>query len=485
MNFSAVEFLVGRIIMVCGFSMLFPVLLSFFFFESEITSLLFSSALTLIVGYSMTMHGKDETTLTNREAILSVCSSWLMLSFCGSLPYVFSNVLSPFYAILESASGFTTVGATLITDLSLIPNSVLLWRSMTQWLGGMGIIVLFISFLPQYGSGAINLFNAELPGPSKERLMPRLSDNALLLWKIYTGMTVIFAFIMYASGLNPFEAITHSMTSISTGGFSIYNNGIAAFNNPLVELLTMLFTILAAGSFYLYYQFYLRGWKKIFFDVEFRTFILLIISFSLLTSFSLYTAGNYSLSYSLHNGFFHVISALTSSGMAITELDQWPPFCKFILFMLMFIGGCATSTAGGLKVARLIVLVKLSWSELKRILHPKMITNITMGDKIVDRSSVASITRYFFIFSFVYFVSTLLLTFCGVGFFESLLIMASIIGTAGTDLSFALLPGHHSFAEINDAGKVIVTICMILGRLEFFTVLVLLRPEFWRKTRNW
>lgn len=486
MNFSSIEFFVGRLLMVCSIVMLFPTILSWLFIEADVFSLLTASAITMIIGYSMTLHGKNETLMTNREAIMTVCTSWVMLSFCGALPYMFSGVLSPFYSILESVSGFTTVGTTLIADLSNIPRSILLWRSLTQWLGGMGVIVLFISFLPHYGSGATNLFNAELPGPSKERILPRISDTAFLLWKIYTGMTVIFAFIMYVCGLNIYDAITHSMTSISTGGFSSYNEGLRHFNNPIVEVLTAIFTILAAGSFYLYYQLYTRGWRRIFVDVEFRTFIILIFSFTTIVTYSLYVQGGYSLSYALHNGFFHVASALTSSGIAITELANWPPVCKFILFMLMFIGGCSSSTAGGLKISRLIILCKLSWTELKRILHPKMLANVMMGNKVVENATVVSVTRYFFIFIAIYFVSVFILTFSGTDFFHSLLIMASIIGTSGTDLAFALLPDQHSFiTDINDLGKISITICMVLGRLEFFTLLVLLRPEFWRKTRNW
>ena len=485
MNFLSVEFIVGRLLMFCSATMLVPVILSLILAETDVFALIASSVITFCIGYSMKMHGKDEPKLTNREGILTVSFAWVMLSFCGSLPYTFAGILSPFYAIMESASGFTTVGASLIADLSPIPKSVLLWRSMTQWLGGMGVIVLFISFLPHYGAGAVRLFNAELPGPSKERLMPRISDTALLLWQIYTGMTLVFAVLMFLVGLSPYDAITHSMTSISTGGFSVYNEGIKHFNNPIVEVLTGIFTIASACSFYLYYQVYMRGIKKLFSDIEFRTFIILIIAFTLLITYDLIAQGDFGLGYSLHNAFFHVASALSSSGVAIVDMTNWPPFSRFVLFILMFVGGCAASTAGGIKIARIIILFKLSWVELKHILHPKMFSNVSMSGKIIGNENVASVTRYFFVFMSIYFFSVAVLTFCGIEVFDALVIMASIIGTAGTDLSFAILGGNHSFLELNDLSKVVVVFCMLLGRLEFFTLLVLLRPEFWRKTRNW
>ncbi len=485
MNFSSVEFILGRLMMVCAVAMLFPAALSFILLEADVLALLASSAITMTIGYSCTLHGRDEASLTNREAIMTVVLSWACLSFFGALPYMFCGVLTPFHAIMESASGFTTVGSSLIRDLDIIPRSVLLWRSMTQWLGGMGIIVLFISFLPHYGTGAINMFNAELPGPSKDRVMPRISDTASLLWKIYTGMTVVFITVMLLAGLSPFDAINHGMATISTGGFSCYNNSLNHFNNPLVEVLTAIFTIIAAGNFYLYYQVYHRGWQRLFFDIEFKTFILFVLGFTALITANLLMQTDFSFGYSLHNAFFHVAAALSTSGLAISDLHTWPPFSKFLLFSLMFVGGCAASTAGGIKIARVIALFKLSWVGLKHTLHPKMVTNFSMSGKVISPSTVASITRHFFVFMAVYFFSTAFLTFCGIEMVDALVIMASIIGTSGTDLAFAILGSNYAYFDINDPGKALITICMVLGRLEFFTLLVLLRPEFWRKTRSW
>lgn len=486
MNFSSVEFIVGRLLIICAVSMLLPAALSMTLLETDILAILSSSAITAIIGYSMTIHGvNNENSLTNREAIMTVCFSWVMLSITGSLPYILSGTLSPFHAILESISGFSTVGSSFIGDLSHIQKSVLLWRSMTQWLGGMGIIVLFISFLSQYGTSTISMFNAELPGPSKDRIMPRVKGTASLLWKIYTGATIIFIVLLLFCGLSWFDAITHGMTTVSTGGFSPYNEGISHFNNPFVEILTAIFTIISAGSFYLYYNVYNRGWRKLFYDTEFKFFILLIASFTVIVTYDLYIVGNYSFGYSLHNAFFHVASVFSSSGMAIAEMDKWPSFSKFMIFTGMFVGGCAASTAGGLKVARVIILFKLAWLELRHILYPQTINSVYMNDKLVNPATLTSISRYLFVFLAVYMFAVGILTLSGVELLDALLIMASIIGTAGTDIAFAMVPGHHTLLNINDFGKVVVTFCMLLGRLEFFTILVLLRPEFWRKTRNW
>ncbi|MDR3349816.1 MAG: TrkH family potassium uptake protein [Acidaminococcales bacterium] len=484
MNFLLIEFIVGQLLLVCSACMLLSVLMSFLFWEHDVLALMLSAAVTAIVGYSMTICGRRGADMSTREAILSVCGGWAMLSVCGALPYMFSGVLSPFYAVLESTSGFTTVGSTLIRDISPVPKSILFWRSMTQWLGGMGIIVLFVSFLPQYGAGAISLVKAET-GASRERVLPRLSDAAFMLWKIYTGMTAIFALILFFAGLDAFDAITHSMASVSTGGFSVHNESIRYFNSPLVEFLTAIVTICAAVNFSLYHQVFVRGWRKFAADLEFRVFIALIAAGSLLIAYDLYRAGIYSLGGSLHNAFFHVSSVLSTSGLVLADLNPWPPFSKFLVFAFMFIGGCTASTAGGLKIARLIIICELIYIELKRILHPKVIFNLSINGQTVNSTLTSSAARYVFVFIFVYFCAVAVLTFRGVDFYESILLMASIIGTAGTDVPFALLPSAKSLIDLDEISKVAITFCMLLARLEFFTVLVLLRPEFWRKTRNW
>ena len=484
MNFFFIEFIVGQLLLVCSACMFLSVLISFLFLESDIFALILSVSVTAIIGYSMTIRGRRDANMSTREAILAVCCGWVMLSICGALPYMFSGALSPFHAVLESMSGFTTVGSTLIRDLAPIPKSILFWRSMTQWLGGMGIIVLFVSFLPQYGAGAVSLFNAE-PGASRERVLPRLSDTAFLLWQIYTGMTAVFAVILFLAGLNAFDAITHSMTSVSTGGFSVHNDSIRHFNNPAVEILTAVVTVAAATNFSLYHQVFVRGWRKFAADAEWRVFVSLIAAGSLFVAYDLYRAGIYSLTDSLRNAFFHVSSVLSTSGLVLTDLNPWPPFSKFLLFAFMFIGGCAASTAGGLKIVRLIVVCKLVLIEFKRILHPKVVYNLSINGQTVNAALVASTARYLFLFIFIYFLAVAALTFRGVDFFESILLMASIIGTAGTDVPFALLPGARNLSDLDELSKLIVTFCMLLARLEFFTVLVLLRPEFWRKTRNW
>lgn len=486
MNFSYVEFMVGRILIVCAISMLLPATLSIILSETDVLAIISSSVITAIIGYAMTVHGINHTmSLTKREAIMTVCFSWVMLSIVGALPYIFSGSLKPFYAILESISGFTTIGSTFIANLSIIPKSVLLWRSMTQWLGGMGVVVLFISFLSQYGSSTISMFNAELPGPSKDRIMPRVKETASLLWKIYTGATILLMILLLLCGLSLFDAISHSMVTISTGGFSSYNNGLRHFNSPVVELLTAFFTIVSACSFYLYYSVYHRGWRKLLNNTEFKVFMLLIFSFTIAVTYDLHTVGGYSFGYSLHNAFFHVASVFSSSGIVITDMYQWPSFSKFLIFLAMFIGGCATSTAGGLKVARVIMMFKIAWLELKRTLYPQTINSIYMNGKLVNPNLLSSISRYLFVFIAVYMIAAGLLTLTGIELLEALLIMASIVGTAGTDIAFIMVPGHRTILDVNDASKVIITFCMLLARLEFFTILVLLRPEFWRKTRNW
>lgn len=485
MSFLSVEFLVGRVVIVCGLFMLLPVILSFIFFESDIIALVASSLITVLIGYSMTLHGKGEGGITNREAILTVVGSWLMVSICGSLPFIFAGVHQPFYAVLESASGFTTLGESLFTDLNVVPKAILMWRNITQWLGGMGVIVLFVSFLPHYGSGASNLFNAELPGPSKEKVLPRISDGASLLWLIYAGMTVIFAILMYLCGMNAFESIAHGFATISLGSFPVYNDSILHYNSRLIEMLTNIFNILAAGSFYIYYIAYIKGAKRIFKDAEFRTYLLVIFCFTTLVAISLFFQSDYNFFQSVYYSFFQVGQAVTTSGYAIVDLSSWPPFCNAILFLAIFIGGCSGSASGGLKISRLIVLLQLGWNELNRILHPKVVSRVTMGDKDVSPLVSAAIVRYFFLYVTTFFIFTILLTATGIDLYSSFLIMISMLSTAGTCIPNAILGGSFSYIEVSDLGKIIMTVCMFLGRLELFTVLVLLRPEFWRRTRNW
>src|SRR5665648_8119 len=484
MNFRLIERVLGWLVLVYAAIMGIPFFCALLWKESSGMPFLFTIALTGVVGFVLTGHGRREGRMGIREGFAIVAGAWILTSLAGALPFYLSHAVPSYIdGLFEAVSGLTTTGASVIDNVEFLPKSLLLWRSLTHWLGGMGIIVLFIVFLPKFGARAVHLFNAEVPGPMAERVLPRIRDNASKLWQIYVGFTLLQIVLLVVAGMSWFDAINHSFATMATGGFSTKNSSIMDYNNIGIELIIVVFMIIAGGNFGLYFLAWSRGLKHIWQDTEFRIYLAIIAGSTLVIALTLWLAGGNKIVSSLRLSLFQVTSIMTTTGFATANFDKWPSLAKMVLFLLMFLGGSAGSTAGGIKVARLILLMKLGWAELRRAVHPRAVVSINYGGKHVDPLMLNTVAVFFFLFMSIFAVATILLSSTGLEPFDAMSAVAATLGNVGP--GFGVVGPSTTYSSINAFGEVILILCMLLGRLELFTLLVVLQPEFWRSRKSW
>lgn len=484
MNLRLVSFLLGRLSLACVGVMVLPLALAFFYAENTYTAFLKTIIIGVILAQILIAYGRMQgETITFREGVAVVGCGWLLITLLGALPYIFTGTLGAVSAFFESVSGFTTTGATTITNIEIVPKSVLFWRSLTHWMGGIGIIVIFIALLPHVGSGAVHMFNAEVTGPSAERVLPRIKNTSAALVKIYISFTLFLTVLLYFAGMNCYDAINHAFSTIATGGFSTYNSSVAAFKSPLIEGILTFFMILAGGNFALYYVVGTKGLRQFWKDTEFKVYIAIISVATSMIMLNLYFKNYFDLLESFRFAVFQVASVISTTGFVSNDFDVWPAFSKLCLVMLMFIGGCAGSTAGAIKVSRLVIFVKLIFAELKHTIHPSMVINVAMNKQPIAKSVIAGITRFFFLYIVLFAFFVLLMTMTGLNIVDSIGVIATTISSVGPGLG--AVGATCTYAGITPFGKLVICLAMLLGRLELFTLMVLLRPEFWRSTRNW
>jgi len=483
MNYLLVEDILGRLMVAFAAFMGVPLLVSLIWQEGSVLAFILSIAVTLFSGVILVAHGQKDGRMSFREGFVIVAGAWILTSLAGALPFTLCGAVPTYLdGLFESVSGLTTTGASVIDNVEILPKSILLWRSMTHWLGGMGIIVLFIVFLPNM-SGAVHLFKAEVPGPISERVLPRIRDNALKLWQIYLGLTLAQIILLMLVGMDWFDAINNSFATMATGGFSTKNTSIMYYNNLGIELIIVTFMIIAGGNFGLYYVAWRSGIKKILKDVEFQFYLLIIAVSTLMIALSLWWTMGTGVGNSLRHALFQVASIMTTTGFASDDFNQWPSFTKFILLCLMFIGGSAGSTSGGIKVSRIILLCKLSWAELRRAIHPKAVINVRFAKTSVDPLVLNTVAVFFFLFLSIFAFATLLITATGLEPFDAMSAVAATMGNVGP--GFGVVGPTTTYSSINSFGELVLILCMLLGRLELFTLLVLIQPEFWRSRKGW
>lgn len=484
MDYRFVFSVLGRLTFGYGLCMLLPVLVSLHQQETVWRPLLLSALLTGFVGLGLSLFRQEKHHLGIREGFAIVGGGWLLASILGATPYVFSGILPDYVdALFETVSGLTTTGASVLNDIEATPDGILLWRSLTHWLGGMGIIVLFIAFLPEIGAGAIHMFRAEVPGPTADRVVPRLRDTAMTLWGIYTAFTLAQISLLYLAGMELLDAVNHTFATLATGGFSTKNASILHYDSLAIELIIILFMTIAGGNFGLYFLVWKRGWQRLLHDLEFKVYLFIMGLAALLLTTNLVLTGNQPLGQALRDSLFTATSIMTTTGFATADFDQWPSFAKIILLLLMLVGGCAGSTAGGMKVVRILLLAKQSWNELQRDLHPRMVINVKIDGKPVHASILQTTGQFFFVFMLTFALATLLVSAAGMEPWEAIGAVAATLGNVGP--AFGVIGPTQNYSTLNDFTKIVLTACMLLGRLELFTLLVFLRPEFWRVHRNW
>ncbi len=422
---------------------------------------------------------KEKKTIRKREGYLIVALGWLFMSFAGMLPYLFSGALTTVPdALFETVSGMTTTGASVITDIEAQSEGILFWRSLSQWIGGMGIIVLTVAIFPLLGIGGIELFVAEAPGPTSDKLHPRISETAKRLWLIYVGLTGLLTLLLWAEGMTLYDAINHAFTTMATGGFSTKNASVAAFDVPIIQY-TLAFFMFLAGTNYTVLYFALKGrFRKVWGSDEFRAYLWLVVFLAIIITLQVHWHSGQSWERSFRDSIFQLTSVLTTTGFVSADYTQWSPALTLLFFILLFLGGSAGSTSGGIKMVRHLVFVKNSWLEFKRIIHPRAIIRMRLNGELVPGRIITHIIIFLLIYLLVFIVGSLVLTCMGLDFLTAIGAAATSLGNVGPGIG--KVGPVDNFAWLPDAAKIFLSFLMLLGRLELFTILVLFTPFFWR-----
>ncbi|QNJ96902.1 TrkH family potassium uptake protein [Constantimarinum furrinae] len=492
-NYKIILHLMGLLFVVNGGFIVLASLVSFIYKDGVAWEMLQSAAVVFICGVVLMFitrnHRKE---IQKREGYIIVTFGWICMSLAGTLPYIFTGAIPNFTnAFFETMSGYTTTGASIVTEIEQLPEGILIWRSITHWIGGMGIIVLAIAILPLLGIGGMQLFAAEAPGPGGDKLHPRITDTAKRLWIIYVGYTVAETILLKIAGMSFFDAINHSLSTLSTGGFSTKNNSVAYWNaQPVIQYIIMVFMFLAGTNFVLSYFAFKTKFSKIFRDEEFKSYLFLIVGLSILAAGLIYFKGDITdstiahpmvwgeLESAIRHGLFQVLAIVTTTGFATADYTVWAPILTIFFFGLMFLGGSSGSTAGGIKIVRHLIMIKNGVLEFKRTLHPNAILPVRYNNKAIGQPIVFNILGFFILYMLSFIVGVLVFSWLGLDFKTALGGAASTLGNVGPALGD--LGPTHNYGYLPDAAKWWSTFLMLIGRLELFTVLILLTPFFWR-----
>ncbi|MBA3008893.1 MAG: TrkH family potassium uptake protein [Proteobacteria bacterium] len=483
MRWPFIARIIGILLIFLGLAMLAPLLCSLYYKDMAHGGIIRSIAITLGTALVLMLFSKgyeSEAYINQKEGMTVVALGWTAICIFGALPFYFGPEFTNFTdAFFESVSGFTTTGSSVMTQIEGSTHGLLFWRSFIQWLGGMGIIVLSLAILPFLGVGGIQLYKAEVPSPVPDKLTPRLSDSAKILWMVYAGLTLLEILFLLAGGMPPFESICHALTTLPTGGFSPKNASVAHYNSAYFDYVIVVFMVLAGINFSLHYQM-LRGktlafWK----DTECRFFIGLTLVLTLVVTWDIYGSVYDSFKDAFRYSLFQVSSIVTTTGFATADYEKFPGLSQAILFVCMFVGASAGSTGGGMKCARIIVCLKYCHRELFKLIHPRSISHIKINNTVIPDHVLRSIMGFLALYMLLFFFSTILLAAMGVDLLTSLGAVASCIGNIGP--GFGTVGPAENFAHLPVLGKWLLAWCMLLGRLEIYTVIILFVPEFWKK----
>lgn len=482
MNYKIILKYIGLLVIILGLLQIFPLLWALYYNEPEASSFLYSIIISIFSGLFLFLLFKNASNeMYRREAFATVGFSWIFAGIIGAIPYMLTKVLPNFFdAFFESISGFTTTGSTVLTDIESVSNSLLFWRSMTHWLGGMGIIVLFVALFPFLGVGGRHLLNNETPGPVKSGIKYKTVETARYLWYIYIGLSLVLILLLYLGDMNLFESICHSFGTMATGGFSTYNKSIGHYNSLYIETVITIFMFFAGINFALYYGLFRGEYKPFLKNTEFKTYFSIIIvstvAITLLLSFYDYYP---SLRESFRYAAFQVVAIITTTGYGTADFNIWHPFCKILLLCLMFVGGCAGSTGGGMKIIRIIVIFKFSYLQIKRAFNPHTVYTLKIENNEFPQNTMYQIIGFFIIAILIFIAGTMFVALHNIDIVTSASSVAATLWNIGPGLE--RVGSIENFYFLPNSLKFVLSIFMVIGRLELFTILILLFPSFWKK----
>ncbi len=482
MNFRLILNVIGTALVFMSLFMIFPFIVSFIYDQSDIISLAESFLITFVSGttlYLFTRKHRGEE-IKHRDAFVIVTLTWLLISLFGSFPFMLTGTFHSFTdAYFESMAGFTTTGASVLIDIQSTPKGVLFWRSMIQWMGGMGIIVFAIAILPLLGTGGMQLFKAEVPEINVDKVRPRIIDVAKALWIIYFALTSADVALLAISGMDLFDAICHAFTTMATGGFSTKNNSIAYFKNPSIEYVTSMFMFLAGINYTLYFYVFRGKISRLWKSSEFKFYMIITVLATILITINIWKVSFDSLTDSFRHALFQVVSIMTTTGYATTDFEKWSSFAQIILVTVMFLGGMIGSTGGGIKQVRILLMIKQGYRQMYQLIHPRAVTTLKLDERFLDNEILGSIWGFVFLFLGVCVIAIIGMAVVGADMITATTTVISAICNVGPALGDA--GPADNYASMPIAGKWILIFCMLTGRLEVYTVLILLVPSFWKK----
>ncbi len=478
MDYGIVSKVLGNILLVESALMLPALTIAFYTKGHDKTAFLITIIITSIIGFIMSKKTVIKDNINVKDGLAIVTLGWIFASLFGALPFYLSGSIPSYIdAFFETVSGLTTTGASILSNVEGLPQASLFWRSFTHWIGGMGILVFTIALLPALGIGGFQIFKAESPGPTADKIVPRIKDTAKILYITYFSMTILQIILLRLGGMDFFASTLHTFGSVGTGGFSIKNNSIAFYKSTYIHLVIGVFMVLSGVNFSLYYSLFKGRWKDVLKNEELRLYLAIIFLAVTAISINLFMTSYASIFRAIRDSFFQVSSIITTTGYSSVNFDAWPTFSKAILFTLMFIGGTAGSTAGGMKVIRILILTKLIKRDVVKLLHPSAFVSIKNSGKTVTNETIVSINSFFTLYIMIFVISTIIISLEGIDLLSAASSVAATLGNIGP--GFALVGPTKNFGGFSSASKILFSFLMLLGRLEIFTIIALILPKNW------
>lgn len=480
-NYKVILNFIGFLLILDGLAMMTGIPFSLYYGDNDILVLFLTGSAIFLLGLLLYLFTKNKSKeITKREGYIVVSIGWVVMSLFGALPFVIHGSIPSFTdAFFETMSGFTTTGASILNNIESIPHGLLFWRSLTQWLGGMGFIVLSLAILPILGIGGMQLFVAEVPGPTKDKIHPRVRETAKRLWAIYVILTLAEVLLLMVGGMNLFDAINHSFTTMATGGFSTKQSSIAFYDSPFIQYVIIAFMFFAGMNFSLHYYLLRKNFKSVAKNEEFQFYTFLIVAFTIVITIGLYTTNKFGFEETVRDSLFQVVSMITTTGFVTADYELWGVFYHTLFFLMLFIGGSAGSTGGGIKAVRHLLLIKNSTLELRRLVHPRAVIPVRYNDVTVSKDIIFNVMAFLLFYLAIFITGTITMTLIGLDFLTAMGSVATSLGNVGPAIE-GVGPSDN-FSHIPALGKWVLSFLMLLGRLELFTILIIFSPSFWKK----
>ena len=480
MNYRIITYVIGWVLNLEAICMTLPAVTGLIYGEKTWTSFLITGLISALAGTLLVVRRPEKPHFFMKEGCVSVALSWIALSLIGSLPFMISGTIPHFVdALFETVSGFTTTGASIMASVEDAPRCILMWRSFTHWIGGMGFLIFILALIPSLSTNTIFLLKAESPGPNPGKIVPKIKETAKILYMIYFIMTVIETILLMMAGLSLYDALIHALGTAGTGGFSNMNSSVASFNNPAVEWIITIFMLLFGVNFVLYFQMFKGDFKSVFKSEELKYYILMVVVSIVLITINIIDFNGGNIGLSIRESSFQVASVITTTGYATTDFNLWPTFSKIILTLLMFAGAMAGSTGGGIKTVRIVLILKAIKREIDKILHPKRIQRVKMDGKVVEEEVVSGVLLFIGSYIVISLIAIFIVALDG---FDLVTTTTSVIATiSNIGPGFEMVGATGNFAAFSPLSKIVLSFCMLAGRLEIYPMLILFSPSIWRK----